>query len=118
VHQALRRHVALAHRAPAARQVAHVQPAALQQRLGHALEEGARHRALGRADDLHAAHQRVASASVPAQHLVDAVQQRLQVAADHALGVQLRQQLVRHQQAVELALVEPQAGQLVLRWPR
>jgi hypothetical protein len=86
----------------------------LQQRFGHALEERA---GTGRAGLM--IFTRCITALGPrlrraAQHLVDAVQQRLQVAAEHAVGVQLGQQLVGHQQAVQLALVEPQAGQFVL----
>jgi hypothetical protein len=39
---------------------------------------------------------------------------RLQVPADHAVGVQLAQQLVRHQQRVQLPLAEPHPRQLAL----
>ena len=45
---------------------------------------------------------------------MNAVEQRLQVSADHAFGIQLAQELVRHQQRVQLPLAEPQPRQFML----
>ena len=110
VHHALRRQVALAGLCAAAREVAHADAAAVQQGIDHQLEELARHRPPRRIDDAHTLEQRLGVRLIGPQHLVDAFEQWLQVPADDAFGVQLAQQLVGHQQAVQLSLVEPQAG--------
>ena len=52
-----------------------------------------------------------------AEHAVQLVEQRLQVARQHAALVEALDQLVHRQQRVDLALAEPHAGQLVrLTW--
>jgi hypothetical protein len=88
---------------------------ACSRRFGHQLEERAGHRTLGRADDAHALHQRLglrprappsiwwmrSSSGCRWRLITPSVSSSLTAAGGH-------------QQAVQLALVEPQAGQFVL----
>ena len=75
----------------------------------------ASHRPPRRRDDLHPLHQLLGLAVAGAEHAVQLVEQRLQVAREHAVGVELLDELVHRQQRVDLALAEPHARQLVLR---
>jgi hypothetical protein len=113
VDEAQRRDLALGRLAPAARQVAHAQAPAPEQRAADELEVAARHRARGGADDAHPLHHLARFGGVGAEHGVELVLHRLQMTAEHAVGVQPGDQLVHRQQGVDLGLAEPDAGQLM-----
>ena len=63
----------------------------------------------------HALHQLCRLRLGGAQHAVELVQQRLQVARQYAAFVQPAHELVHGQQRVDLLRIEPEPGQLVLR---
>jgi hypothetical protein len=112
VGQPLRRDLAQALAAAAARVVAQLDAPALEQRAADRFEEARVDRPARGGDDVHALHQLGGGHVAGAEHGVQPVQQRLQVAAEHALGLQAPDQLVHGQQRVDLPVAEPQAGQL------
>ena len=97
----------------AARAVAQLQAPPPLQRAADELELPARHGARGGADDAHALHHLARLVLVRAEHGVQLLQHRLQVAGEHAVGVERADQPVHAQQGVDLALAEPQPRQLV-----